>query len=358
MQCLLKDQETDIIFTDESFKQAVTGKNHLFAQVPYHRARKYIIKFWLGKIPEWRNRFSQKWILKNLKTKYSQVYSFIYSKDCLKFAHFIAKKLGLPLVVHIADHSKGFEEASTLAILRNCKTLICISDTMGMHYSSLTSRNDVQVIHNGVEEHCFRIKKHAKHSFSESNPFNLCFLGGLFSHLHGDCIEDCISAVEKVRIKYPWFEFHLFGQRQPHDFLEKELQEKGIFHHGIVMPLEKKYEIMEKAHCFLIPSTFNEQNHSHYKFSFPTKLTELIASGRPILSYGPQDTATNRFLSHYNIGIQVNQRSIEKIALELLEFIESYTQRAEVSYSTRKTIEESFSANATRSRIAQIFDSA
>ena len=71
------------------------------------------------------------------------------------------------------------------------------------------------------------------------------------------------------------------------------------------MPLDKKFELMEQAHCFLIPSSFNPNKHEHYKYSFPTKLPELIACGRPILSYGPADTSANRLLDQHNIGIRI-----------------------------------------------------
>ena len=47
--------------------------------------------------------------------------------------------------------------------------------------------------------------------FSEQNPFVLCFIGGLFSHLHGDCIE-FFKAVSQIRQKIPWFEFHLYEE--------------------------------------------------------------------------------------------------------------------------------------------------
>ena len=105
--------------------------------------------------------------------------------------------------------------------------------------------------------------------FSKHNPFVLCFLGGLFSNLHSDCIEDLFKAVSKVRKKIPWIEFHLYGQRQPADFLEDLIQSDGCFHHGIIMPLDKKFEIMEKAHCFIIPLPSRKRNTGTIATPFP-----------------------------------------------------------------------------------------
>ncbi len=149
---------------------------------------------------------------------------------------------------------------------------------MKSRYEKALGRMDIEILHNGAESECFDIPAPHKVTFSKENPFKICFIGGLFSCLHGECIEDVFEAVKNIRLRKPWVEFHLYGQRQPNDFLSHFISQEGCFHHGIVMPLEKKFEIMEEASCFVIPSTFNEQNHSNYRFSFPTKLPELIAA--------------------------------------------------------------------------------
>ena len=120
---------------------------------------------------------------------------------------------------------------------------------------------------------------------------------------------------EKIREQRPGIEFHLYGQRQPDNFLNDLLNKEGITHHGIIMPLEKKFEIMGKAHCFIIPSSFNPKSHHFYRYSFPTKLPELILSGRPIVSYGPSDTATNRILKSHKIGIRIHSRSVNALII-------------------------------------------
>ena len=57
-------------------------------------------------------------------------------------------------------------------------------------YELTLGRKDIEVLHNGAEQACSEIASPRPEPFSEHNPFVLCFIGGLFSHLHGDCIED------------------------------------------------------------------------------------------------------------------------------------------------------------------------
>lgn len=120
------------------------------------------------------------------------------------------------------------------------------------------------------------------------------------------------------------------------------------------MPLEKKFEIMKKAHCFVIPSSFKEEKHQHYRYSFPTKLPELIASGRPILSYGPKETATNRILETNNLGLRIHDRSVKKLVDSLENLVNQYRVSMDKLASVSPTILEKFSADCVRSKLRNI----
>jgi glycosyltransferase involved in cell wall biosynthesis len=354
---MFRDIKHHVIYTDAAFKQFGDKHGYLLAQVPYHPSGRFLCSFWAGKIPEWRGRYSSLWFKKHLSDKFSSVYAFVYSTECMKYAHWISKKKKLPLSIHLADHSESFKEAGSIKILTKASKLICITDEMKSKYEGMLGRSDIEVLHNGAEQTCLAIPSPPQGPFSKKKPFIICFIGGLFSHLHGDCIEDIFEAVDQIRKKKPWIEFHLYGQRQPNNFMAQEILSEGCTHHGIVMPLDKKFGIMEKAHCFVVPSSFKEESHKHYRYSFPTKLPELIASKRPILSYGPQDTATNRILASNELGIRVSDRSVTKLvkAIQVLESQYPSIQN-ELSKITPKILVK-FSAKNVRKKLSRIINS-
>ena len=351
---MLREINHQVVYTDAAFKQFGDKLGYLLAQVPYHPSGRFLLSFLTGKIPEWRGRYSSSWFKQHLSGKFSSVYAFVYSTECMKYAHWIASKCKIPLVVHLADHSAEFERPSSVNILRGAAKLVCITDEMKSMYERSLGRKDIEVLHNGAEEPCSKIASPRPEPFSEQNPFVLCFIGGLFSYLHGDCIEDIFEAVAQIRKKIPWIEFHLYGQRQPVDFLENLIHANGFTHHGIVMPLEKKFEIMEKAHCFVIPSSFKEEKHRHYRYSFPTKLPELIASGRPILSYGPKETATNRILQTNNLGLRIHDRSVTRLVDSLETLVGQYRESIDKFASISPTAMEKFSADCVRRKLRKI----
>ena len=327
---MFKNIDHRVLYTDASFKSHGDNNGYILGQVPFHSSRRYFFYFLLGFIPEWRGRYSRKWLKINLGKEYSSVYAFVYSVECLRFADWIAGALGIPLLIHLADHSKGFESVQIKKTLRKCSKLICITAEMQKNYETMLGRKDIEVLHNGAESRCFNIPEPKNPPFNKDNPFRFCFFGrSLFSsswRLH----RRLFQAFKEVKKKYQWIEFHLYGQKQPADFLNEFLSMDGIKHHGIIMPLDKKFEIMELAHCFVIPSSFNPNKHEDYKYSFPTEVPELIASSRPILSYGPADTSANRLLDQHNIGIRLHNRSVDDLIRNMLELIESYSQKLEL----------------------------
>lgn len=353
LECMFKNTPHDVLYTDAAFSPHAE-EGYTLAQVPYHKSKKYFLQFILGKIPEWRYRYSTKWLIKNASKEHSMVYAFVYSTDCLNYASWVSQQKGIPLLVHLADHNDLFEKSPVTNILRQCSKLICITRDMKKKYESTLGRNDIKVLHNGAEDQCFNIPPPTRLLFDKNNSFKLCFLGGLFSHLHGDCIEDIFEAVAQISKHHRELEFHIYGQLQPTDFLSDKLKGAEVTYHGIIMPLEKKYEIMQKAHCFVVPSSFNPQHHKDYRYSFPTKLPELLASGRPILSYGPRDTATNRFLETHRLGIRIHKRSVEKLVLELSSIIDNYDENLQHAGMANSLIKRSYSARIVRQELSEV----
>ena len=350
---MFKEIEHAVIYTDADFKHYGDTLGYLLAQVPYHPSGRFLLPFLSGKIPEWRGRYSSSWFNKHLSEKFSTVYAFVYSAECMKYAYWITNKCKLPLVVHLADHSQEFERSASANILRGASKLVCITEEMKSKYERTLDRKDIEVLHNGAEQACSDIASPPHEPFSLQNPFVLCFIGSLFSNLHGDCIEDFFEAVSEIRVKYPWIEFHLYGQRQPADFLDDLIHSNGFTHHGVV-PVNKKFDVMEMAHCFVIPSSFKEEKHQHYRYSFPTKLPELIASGRPILSYGPKETATNRILETNNLGLRIHHRSVAKLVETLETLVSQYQESIKKFASVSPKIQEKFSADCVRIKLRNI----
>ena len=54
LDCMFKETDHGVVYTDAAFKKSGDKLGYLLAQVPYHPAGRYLLHFFAGKIPEWR----------------------------------------------------------------------------------------------------------------------------------------------------------------------------------------------------------------------------------------------------------------------------------------------------------------
>lgn len=68
--------------------------------------------------------------------------------------------------------------------------------------------------------------------------------------------------------------------------------------------------VMKSYRSLFLPLGFSKQSREYVRLSMPTKLTEYLASQRPIILYCPQEIALSKYLSDKDCSIICNERSI------------------------------------------------
>jgi len=337
------------IFTNGDFNHPDRNQSYIFAQVPYHRARKNLIKLMLGKIPEWRGKYSSRWLDKNLSENFDIIISFIYSPCALLFGSWISQKKKCKHIIHIADHCDFFLQPKYLEAIIAADSLLVISNKMKAIYEKHTQRKDIKVFHNFPDDRCFPELDSIGDSriFSKSDPLKIIFIGGLYEYLHKSSIEDITSSIAALHEQGFPIEMDIYGARYPESFLDCEIEKKGITHHGMVMPLEAKYEIMHAADAFVIPSSFEPNLNSDYQYSFPSKLTELLSTAKPVLYYGPIDTSIHEFLNQIGSSITVTNRSVKLLNETLINLIHNYSVRRIDELKISKKIKKEYDMETT-----------
>ncbi|MBT7650875.1 MAG: hypothetical protein HN553_07875, partial [Opitutae bacterium] len=81
LDCMFKEIDHCVVYTDAAFKEFGDRLGYLLAQVPYHPSGRFLLSFLAGKIPEWRGKYSSSWLKKHLSEKFSSVYAFVYSTE-------------------------------------------------------------------------------------------------------------------------------------------------------------------------------------------------------------------------------------------------------------------------------------
>ena len=345
LSTFLSGLNCSVVFTDASYKKEVQNKGFVHAHCPYHKSKKSLFLFLLGLIPEWRGKYSKLWLLLFLRVKCDIVYSFFYSLENVQFASWIATQKKCRHIVHIADHSSlFFNSLEFKSLLKSSYKRACIGHNMKDAYEKKFDE-EFEVFHNYADSKHLPLPPVDDFTFNRGNPFKILFLGSLFSHLHNGAINDLCNAVTELNRSGHPLVFNLYGQRVPSDFLTAEIDGESVVHHGEV-PAAERFKIMQEHHVFVVPSAFDSNLADEYCFSIPTKLPELLASGRPTIVYGPDVMEAHRFCNDNGCGYLIDERSVDKLKDSLVEIMGSYREQLSASIDQAKKIQQLISKSS------------
>ena len=348
-----------VFYTDAAFKKDGEERGYTLAQVPNHRGRRHWLSFRAGKTPEWRGRYSRRWLKQMLRrSKPDLVYSFLYSFSCLRFADWISHVLAVPHLPHIADHSEEFTvDSRALSILAQAGARAVIGENMKEHYENHLAPLDFHVLHNAPESDAFTLSPVSPKTFSSSSPFVLRFCGSIFANLHLEGVEDVMQTVRQMGEEGLPIRMELYGKVHPSNCLDKWLDGKHVTHVGSVKP-SKRHVLLEGADAHLVPASFDPKRYEHYRLSIPTKLTEVLASGRPTLIYGPACMEAVRFCQREDMALIRTQRSTNILRDTLLDLVKNYPAYVKNAEKNAELIHSNYSAASMRTRFDKLLNEA
>jgi hypothetical protein len=349
LQNLFSGLVYDVLYTDNSFKNSVKDKSYIHGHCPYHKSRKGLFLFLIGLLPEWRGFYSKIWIFFFLRKKYDLVYAFFYSVDLAKFASWIALQKRAQLIVHIADHSSSFiNNPEFVRILNQSTKLCCIGNNMKDYYQTIFKKT-FDVFHNLADDSSLPLSSSINCSFSQSNPLKILFIGSLFETLHKGSINKFCRAIDELNDEGFSIIFNLYGQIVPQYFLIKEFSSPNVKHHGNI-PSEERFNIMAQNHCFIVPSSFKNIIKDEYRYSIPTKLPELLLSGRPVIIYGPKEMEAHRYCINNKCAIVVDDESISTLKSNLAQLYLNYSKHKKASINSCLKLMHRLSISHQRAR--------
>jgi len=96
-------------------------------------------------------------------------------------------------------------------------------------------------------------------------------------------------------------------------------------------------ELQESADILFLPLSYNSLYSKEADVAFPCKLLEYLAAGKPILAVVPKGSFVESFVKKYEVGIAVNELSVEKI-VDAINELKNETKRARFAQNALRTI--------------------
>ena len=325
------------------------GLDFRFAPVPSSPGRRYALPMWLGLTPEWRGNYSGIWLRRNVRGFAPDlVFSSVHSLTTISFAEWVAQQLGQPHVLHVMDEPFFQAEPALVdAMLQRVRSLFTISETMRRAYYERYGR-DSQVFHNGAEPEFFHPPAPLK-SDSE-RPVRLRFIGNLLHLQHFQSIEDIAAAVQQHnRGGGRPAVLEIYGGEHPEGCCREILADGEITYHGRI-DLDERLNTIAGADLLVIPFTFDKEYFQEYRLSIPTKLPENLATGKPVLLYGPKGMAATDLCLKHDLATVLTERSVPSLVKFLREFTDNSEPYLNKAAGAQHFAKRELSAKATSLR--------
>ena len=330
----------------------------------------------INKTSRWRNKYVQ--FLKftglyHYKVRYQvskQLLNWIntYSPDIIythlgdiqhiQLVNDLHQKLGLPVAIHIMDdwpdrinenglfnsYWSKIIDKKFRSLLSSAKVLLSISDAMSNEY---LQRYGLKFIpfHNPINvEHWGTV---SSKSYEKNDPFIILYAGRIGPGIK-NCLLDIIDSLETLTSKGLKIEFQI--QATNYDRLLDEVAKFNFVKLNPVAKYNELPKIFSNADTLLLGNDFDKNSISFLKYSMPTKASEYMISGTPVLLYSSGETAVTQHAITHKWAYIVSEKKKEKLEEAIFELYNDERLRMHIGETAKAYAKENYDDKAVRER--------
>lgn len=109
-------------------------------------------------------------------------------------------------------------------------------------------------------------------------------------------------------------------------------------------------KLMQEYDLLLLPLDFTVSGLRFSRLSMPTKATEYMMSGVPIIVFAPSETAVSRFCTVHACGYCITSPNVKDIAEIFTHIIDDFQNRRDLGERARKLAQQLFDCEKVRSK--------
>lgn len=231
------------------------------------------------------------------------IYTILGSTGMMALIEQIQRRFALPLVVHFMDDwQSAIHRGGLLSALqrRHMHALIArlvaaaslrlgICDAMCEEYAARFGRS-FQPFQNTVD--VARWAALAKRDVAVGAPIRLLYTGSVLGFAQCDSLVECCAAVALLRGEGLPVELDIYSPpAQTAPLRDRLLCDGTIRLHDVISDDEAYFRTLAQADILLLPVNFDAHSVRYIRLSMPTKVPSYLASGTPVLVYGPRGVA-------------------------------------------------------------------
>lgn len=267
------------------------------------------------------------------------LYVQVSTRDEIIFSIALIDHLKIPSIIHMMDDWPStisrqglFHKSIEKRIDRELKALfskidlhLSISDAMSSAYLVRYNKNFI-AFHNPIETSSWL--PFCKNDYSIKNERVSVLYSGRIGMGITDSIYEVAEAIDMMNLNGMKIDLHIQTPTKDERILNQLKKYKCI----IINPFAELSQlpgIFSDADILLLANDFSDDALDYLRLSMPTKASEYMVSGTPVLIYSPEETAVTKFFKENECGYCVTRQDQKEIikAFENLINDEEYRRR-------------------------------
>jgi glycosyltransferase involved in cell wall biosynthesis len=296
------------------------------------------------------------------------IYLQVSSRENILFAQELCDYLQIPSVIHIMDDWPStigrsgplkffWHPRITMELKRLFNTVdvhMSISDAMAEEYKKRYNKV-FHAFHNPIDTKKWLLNTKKNYNI-DPTYIKILYSGRLGTGITNSIL-DVASAIDSIGIESLNIKLHIQTTTRKHDIIKKLSKYKCI----IINPVAEYSripEIFSDADILLLANDFTSKAESFLKLSMPTKASEYMVSGTPILVFAPGSVAVSKFFSINNCGHCLQSDSREDIIAAIRFLIDNKDYRKQLGRKAVSIAIERFESGNIRGVFQNILLSA
>jgi len=287
------------------------------------------------------------------------IYSQLSSLDEIRIVTRLHKALELPVVIHIMDDWpstisdryflrwiwKRVIDRELKKLFRSAKVLLSISEPMSEEYRRRYGL-PFTPFHNPIDLQSWIPYRKTEYALNKQNV-SVLYSGRIGIGI-SESLLDVAEAITSINQK-GGRSVNLYIQTTSldHDIINS-LKGYSCVKVNPVVEYEQIPRIFSQADILLLANDFDANAVRFLKLSMPTKASEYMISGTPILVYSAEDTAVTSFFKENNCGLCVMHKNKDELVNAILTLINDTKYRQEIGNNAVRIALERFDATRVR----------
>lgn len=286
------------------------------------------------------------------------LYLQVSNREEILFSTELIDVLKIPTVIHMMDDwpstisRKGLlknfwnrkMDSEFRKLLDKVDLFLSISDAMSEEYEKRYNKKFIP-FHNPIETETWL--KFSKTDFSMSDGKITVLYSGRIGIGIKDSLIEAASAIDSLAKDGVNIKMHIQTPTKKQWILD-QLQQFSCVVINPIVPYNKLPEIFPEADILLLANDFSEEGMDFLRFSMPTKASEYMISGTPILVYAPEGAAVTKFFRKNDCGYCITDHGSENIKTAIKYLIDNEEYRRKISFNAVELARERFSSVKVR----------